>query len=79
MSRGGRSPVAAVVVTTLLAACGPADRPDEAARPDLDLGAADTQYVVDSSGARLMIVINRPPGTIREVRPRKGAGDSAAS
>jgi rhodanese-related sulfurtransferase len=68
-------------LAAVLAACGPADRPgpDAAARPDLDVGTADTQYVVDSAGAQLMIVINRPPGAIREVRPRKGAGDPAAS
>ena len=62
----------AAAVSTLESGCGPADRhePDAAARPDLDLGTADTQYVVDSTGARLMIVINRPPGAIREVRPR---------
>ena len=68
-------------LAAVLVACGPADRPDPdtAARPDLDFGTADTQYVVDSAGARLMIVINRPPGAIREVRPRKGAGDPDAS
>ena len=71
----------AAAVSTLESGCGPADRhePDAAARPDLDFGTADTQYVVDSTGARLMIVINRPPGAIREVRPRKGAGDPDAS
>jgi rhodanese-related sulfurtransferase len=81
MTTGRRPPVLAVMVATVMAACGPADRPepDEAARPDLDLGTADTQYVVDSTGARLMIVINRPPGAIREVRPRKGVGDPDAS
>ena len=70
-----------LLVAVVLAACGPAERSelDPAARPDLDAGIADTQYVVDSAGARLMIVINRPPGAIREVRPRKGAGDPDAA
>jgi rhodanese-related sulfurtransferase len=68
-------------LVAVLAACGPADRsePDATARPDLDFGTTDTQYVVDSAGARLMIVINRPPGAIREIRPRKGVGDPDAS
>ncbi|MGH7542891.1 MAG: rhodanese-like domain-containing protein [Gemmatimonadota bacterium] len=74
-------PPGPLFLAAVLAACGPADRPepDAVARADLDLGTADTQYVVDSAGAQLMIVINRPPGAIREVQPRKGAGDPAAS
>lgn len=77
----GRPSLLAVAVAALVAACGPADRtdPDRVARPDADPGTADTQYVMDSTGARLMIVINRPRGEIREVRPRQGAGDPDAS
>lgn len=58
-------------------ACGPADAP-EAETPVVSRTTADTQFVVDSSGARLMIVINRPPGAVREIVPRKGAADPDA-
>jgi rhodanese-related sulfurtransferase len=72
---------APLFLAAVLAACGPSGGPgtEKAARSDLDLGTADTQYVMDSSGARLLIVINRPPGAIREVRPREGAGDPDAT
>lgn len=74
-------PSESLLLAAVLAACGPAEGPDahQAVRSDLDLGTADTQYVMDSSGARLMIVINRPPVEVREIRPRKGAGDPDAS
>lgn len=39
---------------------------------------ADTQYVVDSTGARLQIILGRPAGDVREVRPRAGSGDPDA-
>ena len=70
-----------LLLAAILAACGPdgSSEADVAARSDLDLGTADTQYVMDSSGARLMIVIDRPPGLVREIKPRKGAGDPDAS
>lgn len=69
------------LVAAIAAGCAPGEGPegDGAGRADLDPGTADTQYVVDSAGGRLMIVINRPPGAIREIRPRKGAGDPEAS
>ncbi len=69
---------AALVALAGLAACGPAEPPG-AEGPGLAGMTADTQYVVDdSSGARLMIVINRPPGAVREVVPREGAADPDA-
>lgn len=61
----------------VVVACGPAGSP-EADEPDVGRASADTQYVVDSSGARLMIVINRPPGAVRAIVPRKGAADPDA-
>ncbi|MGH7550017.1 MAG: rhodanese-like domain-containing protein [Gemmatimonadota bacterium] len=67
----------ALVALAALAACGPA-KPSEREEPGIARTTADTQYVVDSSGARLMIVINRPPGTVREVVPREGAADPDA-
>ncbi len=66
-----------VVLVAPLAACGPAGSPD-AEEPAVSRMTADTQYVVDSSGARLMIVINRPPGAVREIVPRQGAADPDA-
>ncbi len=67
-----------VVAIAALVACGPA-KPPEAAEDGVALTTADTQYVVDdSSGARLMIVINRPPGAVREIVPREGAADPDA-
>lgn len=65
------------LLAAALAACGPAGSP-EAEAPALARMMADTQYVVDSTGARLMIVINRPPGAVREIVPRKGAADPDA-
>lgn len=62
-----------------LAACsrdGEAEEPDSAR--DREGWIADTQYAVDSSGARLEIIIGRPPGAIREVVPRAGSGDPKA-
>ncbi|HKY60598.1 MAG TPA: rhodanese-like domain-containing protein [Gemmatimonadota bacterium] len=69
-----------LVLAAFLAACGPDRTPEaeDARRSDLDPGTADTQYVMDSAGARFMIVINRPPGAVRELKPRKGAGDPDA-
>lgn len=70
-----------LAMAAALAACGPGDRPapDPGSRHDADLGTADTQFVVDSAGAQLMIVINRPRGEIREIEPRQGAGDPDAA
>ncbi|MGH7563387.1 MAG: rhodanese-like domain-containing protein [Gemmatimonadota bacterium] len=68
----------ALVALAALAACGPAELP-ETEESGLAVTTADTQYVVDdSSGARLMIVINRPPGAVREIVPREGAADPDA-
>lgn len=68
---------ASLLALAALAACGPAESPD-AEEPAISPTIADTQFVVDSSGARLMIVINRPPGAVREIVPRKGAADPDA-
>ncbi|MCK5439273.1 MAG: rhodanese-like domain-containing protein [Gemmatimonadetes bacterium] len=47
------------------------DRDSEAA-----MMVADTQFIVDSSGANLLIITGRT--TVREFRPRKGSGDPDA-
>lgn len=65
----------AMAVLAPLAACGPGEPPD-VGEDGVARTTADTQYVLDdSSGARLMIVINRPPGAVREIVPRQGAAD----
>lgn len=64
-----------------LAACAGPGGSDTAADPaarDTQPWVADTQYVIDSTGARLRIILGRPRGNVREVRPRAGSGDPDA-
>lgn len=83
---GGRATVglAAAVAALLAAGCGGGngEAPDPAADSTAVGGAdtpafvADTQFVVDSSGAVLEIITSRRGGSrVREYRPRAGAGD----
>lgn len=74
-SSGGIAPVLAAAV---LAACGggePANE-TESARIGERPWVADTQYVIDSTGGRLQIIIGRPAGDVRELVPRAGSGDA---
>jgi len=79
--------VSAVLILALACTGAPSSDDDRAARPDSattggdasprSAAVADTQYVTDSLGNDLMIVTERSaPEPTREVRPRKGAGDS---
>ena len=68
---------ASLLALAPLVACGPAGSP-EPEESAVARATADTQYVVDSSGAQLMIVTNRPAGAVREIVPRQGAADPDA-
>lgn len=60
------------------AACGGGETSEPGAAEPADSATAvvaDTQYVVDSSGARLQIVTSRKGARVQEYRPRAGAGD----
>ncbi|HUP01895.1 MAG TPA: rhodanese-like domain-containing protein [Gemmatimonadota bacterium] len=65
--------------TLLTAACRgrPADGP-QPERAEARPWVADTQYVIDSTGGRLQIIIGRSAGEVRELIPRAGAGDPHA-
>lgn len=71
-----------VLLAALGAGCGggaEADAPDGADAPvDTPAVVADTQLVVDSSGAVLEIVTRRNRPAPREVKPRAGSGDPDA-
>lgn len=56
---------------------GPSDETSDTAagRPDTPAVVADTQYVVDSAGRTLQLVIERRRRQDREIRPRAGSGD----
>lgn len=74
---------AAFLALALLAGCDRGTETNPATAPDTadqtrQGWIADTQYVVDSSGARLMIIQGRPAGAVREVVPRAGSGDPEA-
>ncbi len=74
-----RSRIVAVVVFAALAGCDQRSDGEEVAT-DRDseqaVMVADTQFVVDSSGANLVIITGRTD--VREFRPRKGSGDPNA-
>ena len=74
-----RSWLTIAVALTLLAGCDqrPADKEVATDRdPEPAVMVADTQFVVDSSGANLLIITGRT--TVREFQPRKGSGDPNA-
>ncbi|MBW3660739.1 MAG: rhodanese-like domain-containing protein [Gemmatimonadetes bacterium] len=76
---GGATAPAALALAFLLGCRGgevEADR--EGGSADTRAVVADTQLVVDSSGAILEIVTRRSRPGIREVKPRAGAGDPDA-
>jgi rhodanese-related sulfurtransferase len=58
-------------------ACGGAE-PEGAAGPRRETMTADTQYVRDSLGNDLMVIVRRAAPSLREVEPRAGSGDPDA-
>ena len=81
--RGLRTWLAAAAVTAALAGgtlgCGgEGDDASNAEGPRRDNWIADTQYMRDSLGNDLMVIIRRPPGAAVEVEPRAGSGDPDA-
>lgn len=69
----------AALCVVALTGCGGEETAESAARnAGRENWIADTQYVVDSSGAQLEIIIGRPAGSVREILPRPGSGDPAA-
>ncbi len=74
-----RSWFAAVIAFAWLAGCGQRPDGEEVATdrdPEPAVMVADTQFVVDSSGANLLIITGRTD--VREFQPRKGSGDADA-
>lgn len=69
---------AAVAVGTLACGGGDGDGASSAEGPRRDNWIADTQYMRDSLGNDLMVIIRRPPGAAVEVEPRAGSGDPDA-
>ena len=60
------------------AACGGDEEPAGAEGPRRDPWIADTQYVRDSLGKDLMIIVRRAAARLLEVEPRAGSGDPDA-
>jgi len=69
---------AALAGVTLACGGGDGDGTSEAEGPRRDNWIADTQYMQDSLGNDLMVIIRRPPGAAVEVEPRAGSGDPDA-
>jgi rhodanese-related sulfurtransferase len=70
---------ATAVALASLIGCGPRPNGEEVTTdsdPEPAVMVADTQFVVDSSGANLLIITGRTD--VREFQPRKGSGDPDA-
>ncbi len=75
--RGVRMAWVGLVALAGVAACGGRE-PESAEGPRRENWIADTQYVRDSLGQDLMIIVRRPAPSLTEVEPRAGSGNPDA-